>query len=68
MADGGNDDRFLVFVKDDAPVSDSQPGAAPSLQSFHVGVPRRRKLCQPLVNAVADVAWKLRPFARSPLR
>jgi hypothetical protein len=43
VSDGGNDNRFLVFVEDDAPVSDSQPHAASSLQPFYVAVPGRRK-------------------------
>jgi hypothetical protein len=55
VSDGDNHDRFLVLVKDDTPISDSQAQAIATLEPLHVAVPVRCKLRQPLVNPATYV-------------
>lgn len=43
MSDGNNDNSVAFGVKDDAPISDSQPRACATFKMFHVALPRLRE-------------------------
>jgi hypothetical protein len=47
MPDSGDEDGITLYVKDDAPVTDSQPRTGTSLETLHIalsGLRKRRKL------------------------
>lgn len=55
MTDSHYGDHSRLFVENDAPIANSQPGASLAFQPFDVALPSRRKCLQFLADTVTNL-------------
>lgn len=55
MADGSYDNRVLVFVEDDTPITDAEPGTIAPFEPLYIPVARGREINQSRIDPVARI-------------